>query len=126
MAPAIEVSPYAFLAANPDCCWNSRWAFPRLTGETLEMASQTRPETLTHQEARALNASAFAAEDFEPFVSRIVEGEVLDKMIARGLVEAGPSCRPAVGNIGYRLTAKGWVKFNRAGSRQVEPGRNGS
>jgi hypothetical protein len=24
-----------------------------------------------------------------------------------------PSCRPAVGKIGYRLTADGWVKFIR-------------
>jgi hypothetical protein len=68
--------------------------------------------SLSGAELHALNASAFAGEKFEPFVDRMITFSVLSKVIQRGLVEAGPSCKPAVGLIGYRLTPEGWVKFN--------------
>ena len=85
------------------------------------MLSRKEPRALTDAELHALNASAVAAEDFEPFVGRIIDTDVLDRVIEKGLVEAGPSCRPTVGKIGYRLTADGWVKFNRSqnGSKAV-------
>jgi len=66
---------------------------------------------LTAGEIHALNASAFAADQFEPFVGRMIDGRVLRKVVANGLVEIGPSCRPAVGNVGYRLTSEGWSQF---------------
>lgn len=70
-------------------------------------------EKLTAGEIHALNASAFAADKFEPFVGRMIGASVLDRVIASGLVEKGPSCRPAVGAVGYRLTSDGWVQFRR-------------
>lgn len=66
---------------------------------------------LTAGEIHALNASAFAADQFEPFVGRMIDGRVLKRVVASGLVEVGPSCRPAVGNVGYRLTSEGWLQF---------------
>lgn len=77
------------------------------------MATADRRTPLSADEMHALNASAFAADEFEPFVGRIVDSGTLHQVIRDGLVEAGPSCRPAVGMIGYRLTAKGWVRFSR-------------
>ena len=68
--------------------------------------------SLSGAELHALNASAFAGEKFEPFVGRMIPFSVLSRVIQRGLVEAGPSCKPAVGLIGYRLTPEGWIKFN--------------
>lgn len=70
------------------------------------------------EEMHALNASACAANDFEPFVGRMIRAEILDQVIKIGWVESGQSCRPAVGRIGYRLTAEGWEAFyNAKGSR---------
>ena len=83
------------------------------------MAAMNRRAPLSPDEAHALNASAFAADEFEPFVGRIVDSGTLQQVIREGLVEAGPSCRPAVGMIGYRLTAKGWVQFNRQAHSQM-------
>ena len=79
------------------------------------MASQVQRERgkLTDGEIHALNASAFSADQFEPFVGRMIDEQVLDRVVARGLVETGPSCRPAVGEVGYRLTSEGWVQFRR-------------
>jgi hypothetical protein len=62
---------------------------------------------LTHMEIRALTAAACAADNFEPFVGRLLDKNTLERMVGMGLVEAGPSCRPSVGKIGYRLTTKG-------------------
>jgi hypothetical protein len=83
------------------------------------MASEfKRRRKLTDDEIHALNASAFAADEFEPFVGRIIQPEILDAVVRNGLVEAGPSNRPAVGEVGYRLTSDGWIRFNRlAGKR---------
>lgn len=66
------------------------------------------------EEALALTASACAGADFEPFVGCMVAPKVLERVVAEGLVETGPSCRPAVGRIGYRLTLKGWTRFKKA------------
>jgi len=33
---------------------------------------------------------------------------LLARLTAAGMVEAGPSCRPAVAAHGYRLTPRGW------------------
>ena len=82
------------------------------------MASQSMSgrARLSAGEIHALNASAFAADEFEPFVGRMIDGRVVNKVVASGLVEQGPSCRPAVGQIGYRLTSAGWVQFRRSQS----------
>jgi hypothetical protein len=83
------------------------------------MASEfKRRRKLTNDEIHALNASAFAADEFEPFVGRIIRPEILDSVVQDGLVEAGPSNRPAVGKVGYRLTSEGWVRFNRLAGRR--------
>jgi hypothetical protein len=73
---------------------------------------------LSRSEVHALNASACAGRDFEPFVGRIIEPDILERVVSSGLVETGPSCRPAVGRVGYRLTDAGWTKFNRVGARR--------
>jgi len=74
--------------------------------------AQLAPE-LTLIEIRALNAAACAADAFEPFVGWLVEKKVLDRLVESGLLEAGPSCRPSVGQIGYRLTIKGRRRWKR-------------
>ncbi|HEY5724188.1 MAG TPA: hypothetical protein VIT45_17900 [Allosphingosinicella sp.] len=80
--------------------------------------SSERTTRLTKSEVHALTASACAGLDFEPFVGRIVEPEILDQVVEAGLVEKGPSCRPAVGRTGYRLTDRGWTRFNRVGAHR--------
>jgi hypothetical protein len=82
------------------------------------MATADRRNPLSADEVHALNASAFAADEFEPFVGRIIDSGTLRKVIRDGLVEAGPSCRPAVGMVGYRLTAEGWIRFNRQAQKR--------
>jgi len=51
---------------------------------------------------------AFALDEFEPFPQSLIAESVLDRLIEGGLIEAGRSCRPAVGAVGYRLTDQGW------------------
>ena len=85
------------------------------------MATSHRKTPLRADAVHALNASAFAADQFEPFVGRMIGGATLRQVISDGLVEAGPSCRPAVGTVGYRLTPEGWVQFNR--QRKAKSGR---
>jgi hypothetical protein len=79
----------------------------------MASAASDRRTNLSADEIHAVNASAFAGEEFEPFVGRMVETSTLYRVIDSGLVESGPSCRPAVGEIGYRLTAQGWEAFKR-------------
>ena len=79
----------------------------------MASAASPRRTKLTAAEVHAVNASAFAADQFEPFVGRMVDARALSQVMASGLVESGPSFRPAVGDIGYRLTAKGWEQFKR-------------
>jgi hypothetical protein len=57
---------------------------------------------------RALKIAAVAEDEFEPFVERLVDSADMSRLIGMGLVENGPSRRPAVGPNGYRLTAQGW------------------
>lgn len=78
----------------------------------MASAASHRRTKLT-DETHALYASAVAADEFEPFVGRMVNANALNQAMASGLVESGPSCRPAVGAVGYRLTAKGWEAFKR-------------
>jgi hypothetical protein len=51
---------------------------------------------------------AFALDKFEPFPRTVIPESTLYRLLDSGLVEAGRSCRPAVGSEGYRLTDKGW------------------
>jgi hypothetical protein len=56
----------------------------------------------------SLRSVAFAQGAFEPFPAAIIPERVLEALVEVGMVEAGPSCRPAVAPRGYRLTAEGW------------------
>jgi hypothetical protein len=58
---------------------------------------------------RALRIVTVAGEEFEPFCAHLIDTRHLRRLIAMGLVEQGTSKRPAVGPIGYRLSAQGWA-----------------
>ena len=65
-------------------------------------------EGLTEEDVLSIRKLAFAEDRFEPFPSSLITPSVLDGLVRDGLAECGQSCRPAVGEIGYRLTEKGW------------------
>lgn len=56
----------------------------------------------------SLRSIAFAQGAFEPFPVAIIPEPVLEALVEVGMVETGPSCRPAVAPRGCRLTAEGW------------------
>ena len=63
---------------------------------------------LTWRERKALPVLAAACDEFEPLAKFAGVGQVgVEHLIAKGLVEEGPSCHPAAGKYGYRLTKKG-------------------
>jgi hypothetical protein len=66
-------------------------------------------QLLLKDERRALKAIAFALDQFEPFMLRLIPPNVLDRLVAKDLAERGPSFRPAVAPVGYRLSASGWA-----------------
>lgn len=68
----------------------------------------TGPDDLTPADVKAVNAAACARDEFEPLLLWLIEPRVLDRMVASGVVEVGPSCRPAIAPIGYRLSDQGW------------------
>jgi hypothetical protein len=63
---------------------------------------------LTSLDVRAIKKLAFALDQFEPFPSLIIPSPTLCHLVEVGAVESGPSYRPAVGEVGYRLTNAGW------------------
>jgi hypothetical protein len=75
---------------------------------TAHFGSLPLSESLKH----GLRALAIADEQFEPFVDWVVDVGVLADLVTLGLAEAGPSSRPAVGELGYRLTDSGWDLFD--------------
>ena len=64
---------------------------------------------LTEEERVLARRLIVAANGFEPYPA-FFEGanRVLKRLVAKGVAEAGPSNRPAVAAVGYRLTDKGW------------------
>jgi hypothetical protein len=66
---------------------------------------------------RSLRALAFALDKFEPFVAFAVPARVLQHLVEEDLAEVGPSARPAVGSIGYRLTGRGWETVRKVWTR---------
>lgn len=67
-----------------------------------------RTHDLTKSEKKSIKAIAFALDRFEPFTALLVSEPVLRKLVEKDLAQAGPSCRPAVAPLGYRLTESGW------------------
>jgi hypothetical protein len=65
-------------------------------------------QQLLKDEKRALKAVAFALDKFEPFTLRLIPENVLHRLVAKDLAERGPSFRPSVAPVGYRLSAAGW------------------
>ena len=63
---------------------------------------------LEGRELAALKKLAFATDEFEPFADQVISATTLGRLIDLGFAESGPSFRPAVGDVGYRLTASGW------------------
>ena len=63
---------------------------------------------ITRCERDAVRKMACATEEFEPYPQFIIGASVLQSLIERGLVERGPSIRPAVDAAGFRLTEAGW------------------
>ena len=63
---------------------------------------------LTHEEVQSLKRLAFAVDRFEPFPGCMIAPATLNGLAEAGMVEFGPSCRPAVSSTGYRLTDSGW------------------
>ena len=65
---------------------------------------------LLSEDERLFARRLVAALGFEPYPLFFDGAEiVLHKLVAKGLAEAGPSLRPAVAAIGYRLSEKGWA-----------------
>lgn len=64
--------------------------------------------SLSPEDVQSLKRVAFAADRFEPYPGCMVATATLDRLAAAGMVESGPSCRPAVSPTGYRLTDRGW------------------
>lgn len=64
--------------------------------------------SLSPEDVQSLKRVAFAADRFEPYPGCMVAPAALDRLADAGMVERGPSCRPAVASTGYRLTARGW------------------
>ncbi len=73
----------------------------------MERNSSAFPQ-LGFDKLLSLRSIAFAQGAFEPFPAAIIPEPVLEVLVEVGMVEAGPSCRPAVALTGYRLTAEGW------------------
>lgn len=73
--------------------------------------SQMRPLVprlrISQAEQTGLRRMACAIEDFEPYPQFIIDPSTLQALIERGLVEQGPSNRPAVDATGFRLTRPG-------------------
>jgi hypothetical protein len=62
---------------------------------------------ISRAEKKAMRGMAFAIEEFEPFPKFIFAWPILQSLIDKGLVERGPSFRPAVDATGFRLTEMG-------------------
>ena len=62
---------------------------------------------ISRAEQKAMRGMAFAIEEFEPFPKFIFASSILQSLIDKGLVERGPSFRPAVDETGFRLTEMG-------------------
>jgi hypothetical protein len=65
-------------------------------------------QVLTPEDVQSLKRVAFAADRFEPYPGYMIAPATLNRLANAGMVESGPSCRPAVAPTGYRLTARGW------------------
>jgi hypothetical protein len=57
---------------------------------------------------RSVRKLAFAMDQLDPFPAAVISEPTLRRLVDAGLAEAGRSCRPAVGSVGYRLTDRGW------------------
>jgi hypothetical protein len=77
---------------------------------------------LTGQNKIAIGKLAAALDDFEPIAKFSGLGQAgIENLIAKGLAEEGPSCRPSTAQFGYRLTKKGWLANEwRSGNRMRE------
>ena len=62
---------------------------------------------INRAEQKGVRGMAFATEEFEPYPKFIIAAYILQSLIEKGLVERGPSLRPAVDATGYRLTEMG-------------------
>ena len=71
------------------------------------LVREAAPLPITRAEQKAVRAFAFATEEFEPFPRFIMAASILHALIEKGLVECGPSIRPAVDATGFRLTEMG-------------------
>jgi len=78
---------------------------------------------LLSEDERLFARRLVAALGFEPY-PLFFEGAdgVLEKLVAKGLAEAGPSLRPAVAATGYRLSEKGWALVSANWAIGVPPG----
>ena len=63
---------------------------------------------LTPEDVQSLKRVAFAVDRFEPFPGCMIAPATLSRLTEVGMIESGPSCRPAVAPTGYRLTDSGW------------------
>ena len=77
---------------------------------------------LTGRDAAAIKKLAGALNNFEPLAKFSMPGPVMVRsLIDKGLAEAGPCSRPAVAEVGYRLTKKDWLANEwRTGNRMRE------
>ena len=90
------------------CLANGPYEFPDRRGlATPHLVRKAAPLPLTRAEQKAVRAFAFATEEFEPYPKFMMAASILQSLIEKGLVECGPSIRPAVDATGFRLTEMG-------------------
>ena len=68
---------------------------------------------MNQDERNGVRAMAFATDEFEPYPAFVMAAFTLQSLIDRGLVERGPSNRPAVSDAGFRLTRSGMSELGR-------------
>lgn len=90
----------------------------------MEAKARAFPQ-LGYDKLLSVRSIAFAQSSFEPFPAAIIPRPVLESLVDVGIVEAGPSCRPAVSHTGYRLTDDGWqVAFANWSIRRLQGARS--
>ena len=102
-----------FLSAVSDAEASARSLPPISDGLPPDRSAPAVPQParrnlpISRAEQRAMRGMAFAIEEFEPFPKFIFAWPILQSLIDKGLVERGPSFRPAVDATGFRLTEMG-------------------
>ncbi len=93
---------------NPFRAFASADSYSRLPPNESDGDAKVFDDSLTDEDVRSVKKLAVAMDRFEPYPIALMPGHMLARLAEAGMVETGPSCRPAVAARGYRLTPRGW------------------